>query len=586
MIIKAGTYKFKNTLSSPAGSHSLALNYTTDLSVPLLSDIIHTTASCSQILVECVSDSYFYVQYYVDSTDPDESAALALLGTPIPSAVTVYDRTAGWNITMFGDDVRSITIPEDISVHDALGAWFVHNVEPSFNIVLTKLQLLVNKVNAVTGKFRADLASAIDTLLEEYLTAGGNTGGNVDRLFEQDQLLSSIETSLGIDSNPLAILSAEDFAAMKPDGVYYLVNDITIPASYGNFAGKLYGFNHTITTTSPVFTMLDNAEIYDLVIDGDINMPDTAAVGALAATATGVYAYNVTNNADVTAVDAVAGIVGRVSKHSSFVKCVNNGDMYSHRGWAAGIVAYAEIDATLERCINTGSIKLYDEVSSTTKQNLGAAGVVGWIGGIGIVRYCVNAGSVQSNMWASGIGGYFGGGHNVSGHIITGCVNIGHIHSSEKSVAGIVRRTYKLSTVTYNTIMGTVKSDASTASAVINYNVSASTNYNHNIVMLDKDDISGTDIYLIGAVLSANITVDDDVVANGYAKEGVFDNIFGFTGNINTKIPADYKYFYTDEDLYSVDSVHQKFSNAFTLANGVPVYMDVAETYNFVQEGE
>ena len=60
-----------------------------------------------------------------------------------------------------------------------------------------------------------------------------------------------------------AITNADDFAAMAADGKYYLANDITLKASYGEFKGTLDGNGKTITLVGnvPTFKTLTGATV-------------------------------------------------------------------------------------------------------------------------------------------------------------------------------------------------------------------------------------------------------------------------------------------------------------------------------------
>ena len=75
----------------------------------------------------------------------------------------------------------------------------------------------------------------------------------------------------------IAIKSESDFLGMKPNGAYYLANDITISRAYSSdFSGTLYGNGKSIKIADekdiPVFNSLKGATIKNLLVYGIITI--------------------------------------------------------------------------------------------------------------------------------------------------------------------------------------------------------------------------------------------------------------------------------------------------------------------------
>lgn len=155
------------------------------------------------------------------------------------------------------------------------------------------------------------------------------------------------------------------------------------------------------------------------------------------------WAQNVTmkscsNTADVSAVNKAGGISG-AAYYTTVQNCTNSGKVSTTQGVLGGIVAWAQTNANLINCTNTGVI----DGTETS----------GWVGGIlgfaspqvsnsytvTIVR-CTNKGAV--NATGTRIGGIVGNAHSLSNAgnrtMIDRCTNEGNVSSTGQAVGGIV----------------------------------------------------------------------------------------------------------------------------------------------------
>ena len=398
-----------------------------------------------------------------------------------------------------------------------------------------------------------------------------------------DEILS-ITTSEEIPSGT-PITSEEEFSAMKEDGDYYLANDITVSNSYDTFRGRLHGNGKTVTVSEPLFEKLEGASVCDLTIKGTVNRPTSAQVGALACLATTANTYRVVNEANVSGREYVGGLIGYAYDTCVFWGCLNTGKVFSKQN-AAGILAYGKKDATFTHCGNAGDIT----VSSSTSTDDGAsfaAGIVSWVGGTGIIYYCVNLGEISGNRPVAGIGGRFGETDSVNGHIVFGCVNMGQIHTSSGNVAGLVKRTYGRSEFNNNIVSGSLKTDDGVVSGIIDYNTSSDTDYSNNVIMLDQDSVAGTSTYVVCANTGSSLSVNDSNFRDIYILKGgeyhSFEYFFKRKSGSSYSIPSSYDYYYTRDEL--IDGLLiEVLGNDFVMENQIPMHRGVVGTYRLARE--
>lgn len=152
------------------------------------------------------------------------------------------------------------------------------------------------------------------------------------------------------------ITTAEEFAAMTPDGAYRLGADITVDAPYGKtFTGSLDGAYHTVTLALHVtaddtdaswglFRALNGAVIQDLRMAGELAAAEDSPaknVGALAGTVSGdttVSGCRSEVQISVSSADShVGGLLGSVTGGTlSLTGCANAGTVKALKSAAAG----------------------------------------------------------------------------------------------------------------------------------------------------------------------------------------------------------------------------------------------------------
>ena len=154
----------------------------------------------------------------------------------------------------------------------------------------------------------------------------------------------------------MVITTAEEFAAMTPDGAYRLGADITVDAPYGKtFTGSLDGAYHTVTLALHVtaddtdaswglFRALNGAAIRDLRLAGELAAAEDSPaknVGALAGTVSGdttVSGCRSEVQISVSSADShVGGLLGSVTSGMlSLTGCANAGTVKALKSAAAG----------------------------------------------------------------------------------------------------------------------------------------------------------------------------------------------------------------------------------------------------------
>lgn len=260
-----------------------------------------------------------------------------------------------------------------------------------------------------------------------------------------------------------AIATAAEFAAMEPDGKYYLSADITISESYEKtFTGKFDGNGHTVTTTAPLF-LLVNGTVCNLKLEGTIRVEagttvEGNIVGAVANRAcVGGNAdfYNIETRVSLTSfATGMAGIVGRGGNgtNDTYVltikNCTNYGaittDFASSNKDSGGMIGYfvgnhpsGVAQLVIEDCANYGIVNACGR----------PGGIVGVCDSSVTIKNCVNNAAVQAiDNYAGGIAARLGDNYgkldNSKGTyiLVENCVNNGDVsYSGTKAtqVAGI-----------------------------------------------------------------------------------------------------------------------------------------------------
>ena len=249
-----------------------------------------------------------------------------------------------------------------------------------------------------------------------------------------------------------AIKTAAEFAAMDPAGTYYLANDITVDATYtAIFTGVFDGNGKTITTTVPVFEILDGTA-KNVTITGNIvatEKSETAAenyVGALAKCAgntAAAYITNVCNKAFLTStVCNMGGVVGIVSNDQEFdvifTKVANYGNITGGNGGdSGGIAGLFDGNDDVDRyycqfidCYNYGTVNTVGR----------PGGIIGYANASTLFENCYNAGAIQSaENYSGGMTGRIGTDKGLNNlYKFVNCTNDGDVIVYQKHGGGMV----------------------------------------------------------------------------------------------------------------------------------------------------
>lgn len=308
--------------------------------------------------------------------------------------------------------------------------------------------------------------------------------------------VSAATTYERTDAEIKKITSEAEFLAMEPNGYYSIENDLVLTKSYDKpFTGELYGKNHKITLSAPMFEDF-NGGICDLTLEGkiDADKQDVGAVARKASEGTKITFLNITVNVEinvvgleVTTTDAdnnpteigggkyAGGVLGFGDQYArlTFVNCkntksiTNNIAMVSHSSeanvnkqiqfstYVGGIVGRC-YRANFSFCENTGDL--------TAKSNRGTVAGIAANAGYGGMTYdvdaydCVNRGNITSGYDAGGIFGYLGSASNkVDTYYIVRCANYGTIRGGYR-VGGLFGYAYTTgsSTDAYWQIIGCI----------------------------------------------------------------------------------------------------------------------------------
>lgn len=304
----------------------------------------------------------------------------------------------------------------------------------------------------------ADTLEALNALYPEVFASDAD--GKITLVWMAERGLDAAVPAVGYNvagqnraSVPVGtpIASAEAFAAIEKDGVYYLTDDIVITGEWispAGFAGTLNGNGHSIvldgaTVTGGVFNQIDGALIRNLLI-AEGEKENTLAVksnlfGVLADTAWGVFEnIRVDVDADFSenTSSKVGGLIGQRTNAGGLYlsDCVNNGCIKA--GEAAGGMV-AEISGSyngwINRCLNNGSI-------SAVKNCGGMVGTSAETWGF-TVQYCINNGDLShTSQNCGGILGYMKFTKDKGGFRFLHNINYGTVTNSNTSgsEAGIV----------------------------------------------------------------------------------------------------------------------------------------------------
>ena len=193
----------------------------------------------------------------------------------------------------------------------------------------------------------------------------------------------------------IAIKSESDFLGMKPNGAYYLANDITISRAYSSdFSGTLYGNGKSIKIADekdiPVFNSLKGATIKNLLVYGIITISKNSS-----------HRGGIANEGYAT-FENVISQVGIGTLQGTY-NCLN----YS----LGGFIGHVNGNSTFINCVNAGAISVVSSGHDTSTSKIGFGGFVGSIIASNkkvTFKNCTNEGSVTSIQQCVSVGGFIG----------------------------------------------------------------------------------------------------------------------------------------------------------------------------------
>ena len=161
----------------------------------------------------------------------------------------------------------------------------------------------------------------------------------------------------------IAIKSESDFLGMKPNGAYYLANDITISRAYSSdFSGTLYGNGKSIKIADekdiPVFNSLKGATIKNLLVYGIITISKNSS-----------HRGGIANEGYATFESVISQVgIGTVQGTYDFLN-------YS----LGGFIGHVNGNSTFINCVNAGAISVISSRHDTSTSKIGFGGFVGSI---------------------------------------------------------------------------------------------------------------------------------------------------------------------------------------------------------------
>ena len=122
MIIKSGTYRLNDELTTSTNSIDQAMNFIFVLG----GESFGGEALISCDLFEVINYTHFDIYYNWVSSSVD----LSSLGLSVPHSYCVYTTTMphlGWGVSTWGEGIKTITITEDTKVSGEFYVWFTEN---------------------------------------------------------------------------------------------------------------------------------------------------------------------------------------------------------------------------------------------------------------------------------------------------------------------------------------------------------------------------------------------------------------------------------------------------------------------------
>ena len=308
-------------------------------------------------------------------------------------------------------------------------------------------------------------------IIGQILTGNLDFNIEIDTEFQGDNNVELTATPATEDELALALANVD-----KIGGSITLAADITLTKEWtpvgsetAPWSGVFDGNGHTIsnltitnTDNAALFAHVgENAEIRNVTLENVNINSDKYAAGLVCNAGDGLVVEDVTVSGNIEAGSYAAGIICFNSNGAAMIitDCENNANVSANR--AAGIVAWIDVNSTIENVVNNGNITGSISAAGIANRFVGtiknaanngeisgagtepAAGVVGILTGAATFEYCFNYGNVKStadnpNASAAGILGQTPSGAATLRY----CANYGDITAEQSYAAGIAYSLY------------------------------------------------------------------------------------------------------------------------------------------------
>lgn len=153
-IIKAGTYLFNDVLTAIGNCEGHYIEYSFTTEIPGYGEV-----TAFGVMID---------QLYEDSVDIAFTVTISELGV-VNNRTCLYSN--GWNTNMYGEGIKTVTIPYDQEVSDEFNAWFTSNATIQGEAPLVKVTYNGETIIQLYGGQRATVKCKGDaiTMLSDIL---------------------------------------------------------------------------------------------------------------------------------------------------------------------------------------------------------------------------------------------------------------------------------------------------------------------------------------------------------------------------------------------------------------------------------
>jgi hypothetical protein len=325
-------------------------------------------------------------------------------------------------------------------------------------------------------------------------------------------------------SNDIDVSQAASASTASPIG-YSTSGDIS-------FSAVLNGNNHMISNISMssttygvgLFAYLHSATISNLVISGSfvtttgVTYGTTHSAGALAMYSNGdLQLSSVSNQADVTGVGSVGGLVGWSDGSVNLVDCRNTGTISAADRRVGGLVGFlnysnSRANVTIKSSFNTGTISAVGNI---------AGGLVGEVRGDANISSSYNVGQLDGSDQTGGLVGDVGGDANVNFSY-----NTGPVSGTDDQIGGLVGYVDEDANITSSYNTGQVSGDDEVGGLVGYVEEYANINLSYNTgPVLASDDYAGG---MVGYVHSDDFNITSSYNSGPVSGDRAIGGLIGY----------------------------------------------------------